>query len=347
MKKLVLFAACILLAVSAFTQSDAQNEKENEKKITLIKIGKYSCGKQPKQVLFSPDGEYILLPLLDDKGVDVFSVKEKKIVKRITPPKANQVGFAEGLFIPEKGVFLVSQMTTATVYEYSYPGFELKRSIPTEGNWSKFIAWSPEKNMLAVSNWVSNDVSLIDYDSGKVLTKLKTGKAPRGLYFYNGGNNILTLSYESGLLESFNTETYKRVNSIKITNASMRHVSVESDTNTAYISDMYFTKVYKLDLGAFKITDSFATYHKPNTIELYNDDILFISCRGPNNPVDYTRRSPKDGKVQVIDTNTMTLLTEIQGGNQPTGLAISPDRKLLCFSNFQDANIELYSIECE
>ena len=343
MKRLFVVAICALMAFNVFADTDAQSQ--SEKKISVTKIGKYSCGKQPKQVLFSPDGEYILLPLLDDKGVDVFSVKEKKIVKRITPPKANQVGFAEGLFIPEKGVFLVSQMTTATVYEYTYPGFELKRSIPTGGNWSKFIAWSPEKNLLAISNWVSNDVSLIDYDSGKVLTKLKTGKAPRGLYFYNGGNNLLTLSYESGLLESFNTETYKRVNSIKISEASMRHVSVESDRNTAYISDMYYTKVYKLDLGSFKITDSFSTYHKPNTIELYNDDILFISCRGPNNPVDYTRRSPKDGKVQIIDTNTMTLLLEIQGGNQPTGLAISPDRTLLCFSNFQDANIELYSIE--
>ena len=343
MKRLFVVAICALMAFNVFADTDSQSQ--SEKKISVTKIGKYSCGKQPKQVLFSPDGEYILLPLLDDKGVDVFSVKEKKIVKRITPPKANQVGFAEGLFIPEKGVFLVSQMTTATVYEYTYPGFELKRSIPTGGNWSKFIAWSPEKNLLAVSNWVSNDVSLIDYDSGKVLTKLKTGKAPRGLYFYNGGNNLLTLSYESGLLESFNTETYKRVNSIKISEASMRHVSVESDRNTAYISDMYYTKVYKLDLGSFKITDSFSTYHKPNTIELYNDDILFISCRGPNNPVDYTRRSPKDGKVQIIDTNTMTLLLEIQGGNQPTGLAISPDRTLLCFSNFQDANIELYSIE--
>ena len=309
------------------------------------KIGKYSCGKQPKQVLFSPDGKYILLPLLDDKGVDVFSVAEKKIVRRIVPPKAGQVGFAEGLFIPEKNVFLVSQMTTATVYEYSYPGFELKRSIPTGGNWSKFIAWSREKNLLAVSNWVSDDVSLIEYDSGRLIAKLKTGKAPRGLLFYNGGKNLLTLSYESGLLEKFDTETFSRLDSIKITDASMRHVVASSDLKTAYVSDMYYAKVYKLDLDNFKIVDSFKTYHKPNTIELYDDDTLFVSCRGPNNPVDYTRRSPKDGKIQIVDTKKMSLLTEIPGGNQPTGLAISPDRQYFCFSNFQDADIELYSLE--
>ena len=32
-------------------------------------------------------------------------------------------------------------------------------------------------------------------------------------------------------------------------------------------------------------------------------------------------------------------------GNQPTGLDINRDGTLLCFSNFQDANIEVYSIK--
>ncbi len=330
----VVFAA--LAATLVFAQSQI--------KISVEKTGTYKCGRQPKQVLFSPDGEYVLLPLLDDRGFDIFSVREKKITKRIEPPRAAQVGFAEGLFIPEKNVFLISQMTTAKVYEYTYPGFELKREISTEGNWSKFIAWCPEKNMLAVSNWVSNDVSLIDYTSGKVLSRVKTGKAPRGLLFYNNGKNLLSLSYEGGILESFSTETFKRVNSLKITNASFRHVVAAKDNKTAFISDMYYAKVYKFNLDTFKIEESFKTFHKPNTIALYNDDILFISCRGPNNPVDYTLRSPQNGKVQIIDTRTMTLIKEIPGGNQPTGLALSPDRKNLCFSNFQDADIELYSV---
>ena len=112
----------------------------NAQQPVLTKVGTYKCGRQPKQVLFSPDSKYVIMPLLDDNGFDEFSVQEKKIIKRINPPNAAKVGFAEGLFIPEKNTFLVSQMTTANVYEYSYPDFELKRTIPTTGNWSKFIA---------------------------------------------------------------------------------------------------------------------------------------------------------------------------------------------------------------
>lgn len=113
----------------------------------LTKVGTYKCGRQPKQVLFSPDSKYIIMPLLDDKGFDIFSIEDKKIIKRINPPDAAKLGFAEGLFIPEKKVFFVSQMTTANIYEYSYPGFELKRTIPTGGNWSKFIAFSSERQL--------------------------------------------------------------------------------------------------------------------------------------------------------------------------------------------------------
>ncbi len=311
----------------------------------LSKIGTYKCGRQPKQVLFSPDNKYIIMPLLEDNGFDIFSVDEKKIIKRINPPNSKQQGFAEGLFIPEKNVFLVSQMTTANLYEYSYPDFEYKRTIPTTGNWSKFIAFSSKKQLLAVSNWVSNDVSLIDYETGKCLKKIKTGAAPRGLYFINDGNQIISLSFDSGLIEKFDVETGKQVNSIKIENGAMRHIVLNRANTKAYVSDMYYRSIYEINLITFKIERKTKVFNNPNTIDLLNDRWLFVSSRGPNNKQDYTKRSPENGKIQIIDTQTMEIVVTIQGGNQPTGLDVSNDGKLLCFSNFQDENIELYSIE--
>lgn len=312
---------------------------------TLKKIGVYKCGRQPKQVLFSPDGKYVVLPLLDDDGFDIFSVDEKKVTKRINPPNSKKVGFAEGLFIPEKKAFFVSQMTTAKIYEYTYPGFEYKREISTGGNWSKFIAYSPEKNLLAVSNWISNDISLIDYDSGKILKKIPTGKAPRGLYFMNEGKSIISLSFEGGLIEKFDTTSGKRENRIYIENAAMRHIVVNSTEDSAFISDMYHRNILKLDLESFTIKSKVKVYINPNTIDLYKDRYLFVSCRGPNNPQDYTKRSPVNGQIMIVDTKDMTIVKTIEGGNQPTGLDVSPDEKILCFSDFQDEAIELYTIE--
>lgn len=313
----------------------------------LTKIGTYKCGKQPKQVLFSPDSKYIIMPLLDDNGFDIFDVSEKKMLKRINPPNAAKVGFAEGLFIPEKNVFLVSQMTTANVYEYSYPDFELLRTIPTKGEWSKFIAYSPEKNMLCVSNWVSNNISLIDYDTGSVVRKIKTAAAPRGLYFAENGETIIVLCYDGGKIQKFKTETGEKIDEIAVQKSSMRHIVVNKDETKAYVSDMFYYQIYELDLKTFRITNKVKVFYNPNTIELLDGRWLFVSSRGPNNPKDYTKRSPQNGKITIIDTSDMSIVKTIPGGNQPTGLDLNAEGNLLCSSNFQDQNIELYSVTVE
>jgi hypothetical protein len=69
-----------------------------------------------------------------------------------------------------------------------------------------------------------------------------------------------------------------------------------------------------------------------------------VSCRGPNNPKGYTLRSPQNGRVMVFDVKNRTLAFTIQGGNQPTGLDISGDDRYLVFSNFMDANFEVYDL---
>lgn len=318
-----------------------------EKNISLKKIGTFQCGEQPKQVLFSSDGKKIVLPLLDDQGFDVFDVKKGKMQDRIFPPNCQKKGFAEGLFVPEKNAFFVSQMTTGYIYEYSATDFEFRREINTQGVWSKFIAWSSEKSLLAVSNWVSNDISLIDYETGTLVKKIKTASAPRGMVFVDGGENIISLSFEGGRIEKFSVSTGNLIDSIYVEKSAMRHVVVDSLYKTAYVSDMYHRCVYSLDLDSFMIKERVRVFSNPNTIELLNDSWLFVSSRGPNNPKDYTLRSPENGKITVISTDTMTPVLEIQGGNQPTGLDISPDGKILCFSNFQDANLELYQINVE
>lgn len=342
LKKLRKVIICFLLLSLPFFLFSQQNNSS----IKLEKVDVFSCGKQPKQVLFSPDGENIVLPLLDDYGFQVIKINNEKgeTPVFISPQNSKEKGFVEGLFIPEKKAFFISQMTTGSIYEYEYPGFTYRRTISTDGIWSKFIAWSNEKQIIAVSNWVSNDVSLIDYSTGKILRKLKTGAAPRGIIFLNEGNEILVLCFDGGEIQKFRTSDGVKISECKVDKAAMRHVVLNSQETIAYISDMYHFRVYEFNLNSFSIVKTWKVYNNPNTIALLNDTFLFVSSRGPNNPEDYTLRSPKNGEITIIDTTIGKVVNKIEGGNQPTGLAISPDGKYLCFSNFQDANIELYRI---
>ena len=310
----------------------------------LNKVGVFSCGKQPKQVLFTPDEKYIVLPLLDDTGFDVFSISEKKIIKRIIPPYSDKKGFVEGLFIPEKNAFFISQMTTGSIHEFSYPGFEFKRTIFTDGTWSKFMVWSKESSFIAVSNWVSNDISLINYDTGEIVKKIKTAAAPRGMIFFNNGKNLISLAFDGGKIEKIDIDTGKILDSIYVEKSAMRHIVITQDESYAFVSDMFHRCNYKIDLNTFKIIQKTRVFSNPNTIDLLNNRWLFVSSRGPNNPEDYTKRSPVNGKITIIDTDNMTVVNSFEGGNQPTGLDVS-DNNIFCFSNFQDATIEIYNIE--
>lgn len=333
MNKKFIFLLSVILVSQVFAQE-----------VSLEKINTYKTGNQPKQVIFSPDNKYMVLPLLDEKGFRIISTENDQDTKLISPPNASKLGFAEGLFVPEKNAFFVSQMTTANIYEYSYPGFEYKRTINTKGDWSKFIAYSPEKNLLAVSNWVSNNVSLIDYATGKVVRMLKTGGAPRGIVFVNGGEEIVVACYDGGEIQKFKIETGEKLMEYSKDKSAMRHLVLSADESKAYVSDMYHFAIYEINLDDFSLNRTWKVYNNPNTICLLNDRWLFVSCRGPNNPKDYTLRSPKNGKIICFDLTTGDEVLNIEGGNQPTGLDLSKDGKKLCSTNFQDGNCDLYEI---
>ena len=307
----------------------------------------FLCGSQPKQVLFSPDNRSIVVPLLDDNGFNVIPTDGRAEVQKILPPRSGKKGFAEGLFIPEKNAFLVSQMTTGYVYEYEYPGFTFRREIKCGGVWPKFIAWSPDTQQIAVSNWLSDTVSIIDYESGIIVQTIHTKSAPRGILFTENGNVLIVLCFDGGSIQKFNTLTGRETASIDVKKSAMRHIVINSSGTKAYVSDMYHSSVYTVDLASFEITAVWRVFNNPNTIALDEDRWLYVSSRGPNNPDEYTKRSPVNGRITLIDVTDGKTVRTIEGGNQPTGLAVSTDGKLLCFSNFQDADIELYRIECE
>ncbi len=68
------------------------------------------------------------------------------------------------------------------------------------------------------------------------------------------------------------------------------------------------------------------------------------SNRGRNNPETYYKPGPEWGTVVVIDAATGAYLDATVGGDQTTGLDVSPDGTLLAYSDFLDDRIVIYRI---
>ncbi|MBN2353490.1 MAG: PD40 domain-containing protein [Spirochaetales bacterium] len=317
--------------------------------LPVTSLGIYPCGSQPKQAIFSPDDRYLYLPLLNDVGFQIFDMEKREMLSKVSVgPKPKLKGFPEGLFIEKYKSFLISQMSTNYIYEYSYGGdgsVVFKRMFPSRGVFPKFLAYAPSLDLVAVSNWLTNDVTLFDYGTARAVGKIPGLKTPRGVAFSPDDKWLYIASYDGGNVFKYDTETWKESKRFYSARASMRHLALDPPRNRFFVSDMAKSLIFELDMESLALIHTYKTFYLPNTISLDSaGKFLFVSCRGPNNPKNYTLRSPRDSLVNIFDTEKKTLVGSILGGNQPTGLDVSSDGRYLVFTNFQDANFEIYDI---
>ena len=311
-----------------------------------------NCGPEPKQIIFTPDEKYILTALLDDRGFELIDYKMNKIIKKVNiSKKEGKKGFVEIIFNKNGDRFFISQMLTNKVFIFAYPGLNLINTIETKGSWPKIMALNRTENRIAVSHWTSHNITVFelnDQDEFKLLANLKNqGKSPRGLAFDKHDKYLYAAYFNSGHIIKFNCTTWKPVKTW-FTGGCNRHIIIDKNNQYAYISNMYYNCVYKLNLENNKITSKIMVGRNPNTIAMNQDGkYLYVSCRGENNKQGYLVRSPKNGSIHIIDTDKNKVTEIIEGGNQPTGLDISSSGRYFAFSNFKDNTIEVYTINEE
>jgi len=316
---------------------------ENEKGIMRL-VGEYPTGIQPKSAYFSPDGKRLFVPLLGQHGVDVFRLDQSLVFeKRLTVPGSSATGFVEALCDAKRRELWVSNMEENKVHIYDLDTLNYKTSLATGGVYPKVIAQNPQGNLTVVSNWVTFNISVFDSDSKELLRRIPVGGTPRGMAFSPDGRFLYTAIYDEpviAVVDMIQNKVTTRYRFHKRTGAA-RHVIYRD--GKLYVSDMYQGTVNILDAftGALLVT-RYVGYNI-NTIVLSPDGKRIIaSSRGRNNDIDYTLPGPELGAVYILNAADLTLEEKIWGRNQPTGLAFSPDGKYLAFTDFLDANVELY-----
>jgi DNA-binding beta-propeller fold protein YncE len=306
----------------------------------LHKLDQFDTGPAPKQVAFTPDGSELWICDLGG-GVDVFEAS--------TGRRAAHIGLGgksgvEVVFNRAGTLAYVSQMETASVFEIDVSTRRVRRHLFTTGSWSKVMALSPDEKTLFVSNWVSHDVSQIDLATGREVRRFHTVTTPRGLYVTPDGNRLYVAGFGDGRLERFDLGTL-RSKIVLDTGGALRHLVGDPVRQLLYVDDMAKDEVYVVDLTTEHTRLLARTDDTPNTIDLSPDGrVLFVSNRGRNNPRSYYLPGPEWGSVLAIDTATGRILDAVVGGNQTTGLDVSPDGTELAFTDFLDNRVSLYAI---
>lgn len=334
----------LTLTVTPQAQAEPLEVKLEKAGGLLTRVAEARTGIQPKSVTWSADGRYLLVPLLADTGIDVFTAKPLALYKRLTPPGYGaKHGFVETGWLPALQEYWFSQMTTGMIHIYDAQ-FHYKESFSTGGLWSKVIAFSPDGRTALVSNWESNSVTVFDTASRTLRGKVKTPGIPRGLAFSEDGRRFYCAIFDNGQVVHFATADLKPLTGLDFGSGSaMRHALVSG--GKLLVSDMAGGRVLFADEATGKTEAAVKLGYNINTIALSPDGRwLFASSRGKNNPVNYEHKGPDFGKIYWIDTKTRQVAGWIWGRNQPTGLAVSPDGTQVAFTDFLDANLELYQL---
>ncbi len=305
-------------------------------------------GSQPKSVRFSPDGRYLVAALLDGGGIDVYDMKNLRVRKKIRLPSgyAGRKGFVESLFLKCAGELWISQMTTGMIHVFDSTTFAYLMSFSVKGAWPKVLTAGKNESCVFVSNWESRTVSVIDTASHTVSDIYRIPGIPRGMGVSPDGRFLYVAVYSGGKVIKIDIENGKIVKEIDLGEGAPRHIAVAEGSGKIYVSDMYYGSIAVIDSGTDRVVNIFHVGSNLNTIALSRDErYLFISSRGKNSRYGYLHKGPVFGKIFVYDTVLKRIVDWTWGGNQPTGLDVSPDGETVVFSDFLDRRLEIYNWE--
>jgi len=304
--------------------------------------GVLRCGPAPKAIALTPDGREAWTTLLG--GPPSVEVWDLRSGRRVAAIDLGKNGAVEVTFSRNGKRAYASQMETARVFEIDTRTHRVLRSLPTHSSWTKVVALSPDGSTLFAANWVGNDVSEIDLITGEVRRRIPTVRTPRGLWPTRDGKSLYVAGFDRGDLARIDLAT-GRSSVVFRSGGALRHLVADEQRGVLYASDMARDCVWVHDLETGGTRRFVTTDHKPNTIDLSPDGMmLFVSCRGANNPRSYYLPGPEWGSVLIFDTRSGRPLDAVVGGDQCTGLDVSDDGRTLVFSDFLGDALRVYRV---
>ncbi len=309
----------------------------------------WKTGRQPKSVRFI-DNQRVAVPLLNDTGIDIINIHTGKTT-RIAPPKkfAVKEGFVESLVIGRKKELWISQMNTGALHVFDSKRLKYKKTVQTKGIWGKVLLYDEGRQRVYFSNWESKDISVIDAEKYRELFRLPAKGVPRGMAMSEDGSYLYVCQYgkknaidRNGRIVKISLKKNKIISFFGTTGAKRHAVPLYQD-DLLFVSDMSRDEVISYRLDNDRSAGAIDVYDHPNTIALSPDRrMLYVSCRGKNNPKSYLLKGYDLGRIYVIDTVKKKVVEYWKGGNQPTGLDVSPDGRFVVFSDFLDDAIRVY-----
>ena len=222
-------------------------------------------------------------------------------------PKSNKVGVVTNV----GNNLLVINIETGVI----------EKLIPTKQIVSQLLVLHPDKPLAYVTNINSNSVSVIDLVKGKVIKTISCGNGTEGIDITPDGKEIWVTNSKENTISIISTKTNRITTTLKTGNQTLRLkfsidgnycLSTSAGDGTISVYDRYLKKqINTIQLPGKKGLIQRALYHTPHPVGI---------LMHPNGLYAFVANSNAN-KIEVIDLKTFSLVSTIETGKVPDGIA--------------------------
>jgi YVTN family beta-propeller protein len=217
------------------------------------------------------------------------------------------------------------------------PGYSAKTSrIKKVGKAPNFIALSPAGGKLYATSYATGELLGIDLTKNSVTQKVYVGSSPLGLAIADEGKTALVACRDSGTVSVVDLAAFRVIKDISFgagSAAKPNFVAMSPRGYRAYVSDGYSREglLHIIDMRDRKVVGTLKMGVSPFAIAVSpTTEMVYVVMRGNN-------------EVWVVDPEKQVVVKKIvlDGGAEPSGIAITPDGKYVFVANNRTDNLSM------
>lgn len=194
------------------------------------------------------------------------------------------------------------------------------------------MAINPVADIVVVTDDKADSVSIIDANTGKTLSKVSVGKAPKGVAIDRGLNiAVVSNSYDDSI-SVVDLNNYQVITNIPV-GKSPDGIAVNQLNHTALVANNKDETISVIDLLNYKVIKTISVGKNPKDIAI--DPALGLALVVTED--EYT--------VSIIDLNTYQLTAEVFVGKRPQAVDINPETHLAAVVNTGDNTITVIDLQ--
>jgi YVTN family beta-propeller protein len=190
------------------------------------------------------------------------------------------------------------------------------------GSVPKFVATTPDNRYVLVTNWCTDDLSIVDVQQGREIQRVELGRYPRGIVVDPQSRTAYVAIMGSQNIAQVSLDNFQ-VSWIENVGRSPRHLNLDPSGRYLYTSLNGESKVAKIDLETGRVLTKTATGNAPRSMILSDDgDFLYV--------VNYHSNT-----MTKVRTATMDVVKTVDVNDKPIGITYDPEKRQVwvsCYS---------------